>query len=123
MRVFPVLTKLVDKMSGSDVSSPEVVRDDGSRSNLMFAASREDLPSLPVPSLDRNDNKVLDDFTSYDVGDEISTAIANASFIIPELKGGSLESFHTVLAFRMGRFNSRMAHPYVGKLFFDRGGS
>lgn len=70
------------------MSSPEVVRDDGSRSNLMLVASHEDLPTLPVPNLDRNDNKFL---SSSGVDDEVAAAIANASFIIPELKGPDVE--------------------------------
>ena len=78
-------------MSGSDVSSPEVIRDDGSRSNLMMVASDENIATYPLRQvLDKNDNKTELITTSGIDDDDISAAIASASFVIPELQGEHL---------------------------------
>ena len=82
-------------MSGSDVSSPEVIRDDGSRSNLMMVASDENIATYPLRQvLDKNDNKTELITTSGIDDDDISAAIASASFVIPELKGEHLVLIH-----------------------------
>jgi len=86
-------------MSGSDVSSPEVIRDDGSRSNLMMVASDENIASYPLRQvLDKNDNKTELIAASGIDDDDISAAIASASFVIPELKGADVEDVLDVVA-------------------------